>query len=106
MSKEITLRGAGLPSLSKRQTARAIARLGDEVSIELARTRSSEVLATARIEAIGAVSTIGLIETADLSSTEMLLAQRTPHAIPRLQMIADSAAFNIAAVVRGVGRRG
>jgi hypothetical protein len=91
------LRGGRLPS-------RAVSRIQTNASIEVARVRAAEAVECAKVEAIGAVSTVALFEAASLSAAEAVLAQRMPQAAGRLQHIADSGTIAMANVVTRLDR--
>jgi hypothetical protein len=79
--------------------------IGTRASLELARIRGIEAVEAAKIDAIGAVGRVGLLEVANVSAVELVLFQQTPHAGPRLQRVADSAANSIAGVITKLDRR-
>lgn len=96
--------GRGLTSKHQRQLSRSLDRLSATTALEIAHVCSGEALAAARVEAIGAVTTVALIETANLATAEVVLAQRTPHAAGRLQYVADTGTMAMAQVVARMDR--
>lgn len=81
----------------------ALSRQERKASQEIDRIRLGSQVAAAReaakVEAIADVARTALMETGELSALEGFLARRTPHAVPRLQYVADAAATGMAGVV-------
>jgi hypothetical protein len=94
----------GSLSRSERRVAKERERIQTSTAIEVSRVRAIEAVEAAKAEAIGAVATVGLIEVSNLSATEAALFERTPHAAPRLKLVADSASAGIAQVVTSMNR--
>jgi hypothetical protein len=106
MGSELTRfgQGAALSRREERQFSKALAQIQTGAGVELARVRAIEAVECAKVEAVEAVATVGLLAVSNLSSTEAVLFERTPHAGPRLKFVADSASASIAQVVAGVNR--
>jgi hypothetical protein len=98
------VRGSQLPTRGGRQLGRSLARLQANTSFEVAQVRAAEAIEVARIEAIGSVSTIALMETSNLAVAEAVLAQRAPHAAGRLQYVAETGTFAMTQVVAKLDR--
>ncbi len=94
-----------LPALRDgHQLGRSLNRLEARTSLEVARVRAAEAVEAAKVEAIGLVSTVALMETAHLSAAEAVLVQRTPHAAGRLRHVADTGTIAMAQVVARLDR--
>lgn len=87
-----------------RWSMRALERVQRATSLETSRVRSIEDVEIAKVEAISAITTAALIETASISAAEAATYQRAPHAAARLRLIADSGAGAMAEVIMHVNR--
>lgn len=85
------------------------ARTGRQVARELATTQGRAVVVaakeSAKIEVIEAVAESALLATSRLAQLEGLLVARTPHALGRLQFIAEAAAVGMGSVVQQTARK-
>ncbi|TAL43654.1 MAG: hypothetical protein EPN91_06015 [Salinibacterium sp.] len=72
-----------------RRTAKSVARMERAARIEVERARQAASVEAAKVEAVGYVGTVALIETAHLGVVEAALVQRAPHNAGRLQFVAD-----------------
>ena len=88
----------GLPSRLERQTSR---------EITLAHARGSVMAAReeAKVEAIASVTQTALLSASEISMLERLLVSQTPHAVARLQHIADAGIIGIGGVVARAGKQ-
>lgn len=87
-----------LPARVERQLAREVA-LVQAAAVVLAARQS------AKVEVVEAVSESALLATSRLAQLEGLLVARTPHAVGRLQFIAEGAAMGMGAVVQQTARK-
>jgi hypothetical protein len=89
-------------------SSRGLSKLERRAANEIALTRAaSSVLAareSARLDVITDVAETALLNAAALSSLELALVMRTPHAAGRLGYIADSACMAMGKVVARTGR--
>lgn len=72
-----------------RRTAREIARIDRRSQVEVGRARQAASIEAAKVEVVGYVGTVALMETAHLGVVEAALAQHAPHNAGRLQYVAD-----------------
>lgn len=100
MSHDLVSLGSssGLPARLERQLSRELATIQARGVVAAARE-------SARVEAIAEVAETALLAVSHVSALEALLINRTPHAMRRLEHIADSGSAGIADVVLRAGRR-
>ena len=88
---------SALPTRVEREAARQVAAI-------TARNRVAVAREVAKVQMVQDVTQEALLAVSDISAMESLLVARTPHAIARLQHIADAGTIGIASVVVGTGR--
>ncbi|HTD09920.1 MAG TPA: hypothetical protein VK680_13610 [Solirubrobacteraceae bacterium] len=97
-----------MTDLTVLRSGRGLSRIERRAAAEITATRAvSSVLAareSARLDLIADVAETALLNASDLSNLEAVLVMRTPHAAPRLGLIADSACIQMSKVVAQTGR--
>lgn len=89
----------------ERERGRELAYLDHRTRLGVARLDAQAELDAAACDALAAVGTRALHDAAMVSQVELSLARQTPHAVDRLQLIANSAAMGMADVVARTARR-
>lgn len=88
-----------------RATGRALAKVEQQTSVELALIEQAVALQDGRIQALGIVARRAMEEVAMISQFEQQFATLVPLATTRLQAIGDTMAFSAANIVADTGRR-
>jgi hypothetical protein len=100
----VPTRGGLFPSKAERQFGKSLDQLQVGAALDVAHVRAAEAVECAKIEAIGSVSAIALMEVSHLSMAEAVLIDRTPHAAGRLRHVADTGTIAMAEVVGRMSR--
>lgn len=90
---------------TSRRASGALNLINADTAVEIAQVRSAELVACAKVEAIGHVAQDALLVTADVSDLEAVLARRNPAAAGRLAHVADHVAVALGGVLSRLERK-
>lgn len=97
--------GGGFDRRESRAIGRALARVGIDTNVGLARIEQAAELQVGRVQAVGYVGKKAMQEVALVSQLEAQLSTLVPMATGRLQAIGDMTALEAADIVASTVRR-